>query len=189
MEGTMSHRIIADSTTTQDHCDQPKLVQGQAKLYQGPISRRGVLTGLLATAGGGSAWDLISIKEAKAQSSFLDPEWTSMLQTAQANSRNIAVLIKPGKGLVATFGDNLFQRLPDSTFSLFVGQTKILSGVSTKTFTGNRNSFQTGNRLTEVDIIQSSDNKSVRMETNIQMIDSSGDFYQINVSLGPTDGP
>lgn len=159
-------------------------------LDQGSISRRDVLTGLVGAAGGIGAWQMIGSQEAAAQSggTLPDSEWMTMLQVAQNNSRNQAVLIKPNKGMIVTFGNSLFQLLPDFSFSLSEGQAQVFSGNSRRVVTGNLDRLQVGNRFTQFDTVQSSDGRSVVIQTDLQPIDDLCNF-QINIAVSPADGP
>src|SRR5215471_3614935 len=92
-------------------------------------SRRTVLTRALGFSGAFGAWGMINSKRAAAAS--IDPSWQDMLNVAIANSRNQAALFKTGKGLLVSFGDNLFNfDLFTDTFELATEQATFLRGRS-----------------------------------------------------------
>jgi len=159
-------------------------------LLQTLVSRRGILASLLGAAGGVGVLNVPGGKEAAAQSPALDSEWMSMLQVAIANSRNQAVLFKRGKGLIASFGDNLYIfDQPTNSFGLFTGQSQVLKGTVETRVTGALDRIQIGNTLTHVQNIEAANGSALRITNFVQLIDGFFNF-QINTEVGiPNQNP
>lgn len=185
----MLEQLNEDNSTIDHGRNQLDVPDPQNKFIDKAISRRGVITGLLGTAAGISAATTIGNRNVFAQGPTLDPDWQAMLNVAQANSRNQAVISMPEKGRIATFGDNLFHQASDNTFNFFSGAQLMFSGSSIETEVGALDQVVVGNTLTKVTTVQATNGKSLRVQSRIQVLDSFNCAFQVDVAVGPANGP
>ncbi len=150
---------------------RPEAYEGN--LLRRLISRRGMFASLLRTSGAIGAWQILGAKQASAQTLPLDPDWMNMLQIAQANSKNQAALFKKGKGLIASFGDNLYNLdFQTNSFKLFTGSSLIFNGTYGIEVAGDLNRIVTGNTLTYFQtIVRAGDNSGLFLKSKIEVID------------------
>src|SRR6185503_15154526 len=110
----MSNKTIADRHSVPNGNEETSSMIFRDDFINRPLSRRTVVASLLGTAGAAAAWQSVGASPQAQATCQPGPESASALQQSQLDYTNQGLVVKPAKGIVATFG-NSFYRLDAAT--------------------------------------------------------------------------